>query len=276
MTPKSFSRTRVLPVVLSFCLIFVFPTATFAWGDKGHQIIGALAWENLSESAKRQVMELLPEGAKDPNGPLAAVGSWADRQALANPSERSWHFVSIPLSAQGYDRERDCGDGNCIVAKLDEKKYVLQTAESRLERAQALKYVIHLVGDIHQPLHCTNNNDKGGNERAVRFLGEPTSLHRIWDFDMIEASKLSVADYVKKLKAVEVPKGFWIEHWANDSHDIAQKYVYAIPRDNELGNEYYRRNLPVLEKQLAGAADKLVQILEEALKPRTNNRARKR
>ena len=276
MTPKSFFRMRVLPIVLSFCLIFVFPMTSFAWGDKGHQIIGALAWQKLSESVRRQVTELLPEGEKDPNGPLAAVGSWADRQALVNPSERSWHFVGIPLSAQGYDKERDCNDGNCIVAKLDEKKYLLQTSESRLERAQALKYVIHLTGDIHQPLHCTNNNDMGGNQRSVKFLGEPTSLHRIWDFDMIEASKLSVADYAQKLKAVEVPKGFWIDRWVNDCHDVAQKYVYAIPRDNELGNEYYRRSLPVLEKQLASAADKLVQILEEALKPRTSNRVRKR
>ena len=276
MTPNHLTRARVLALVLTCSLVLLFPTRTFAWGDKGHQIIGALAWLKLSDDAKQYVNELLPEAASDPNGPLAAVGPWADRRGLANPEERKWHFVMIKLWDAAYNSERDCADGNCIVVKLEDKKNILQFNSDRRTRAEALKYVIHLVGDIHQPLHCIDNNDNAGNSLLVKFMGERTDLHKVWDVDMIEASKLSVGEYAKKLSSLEVTKGYWIDHWTNDSHEIATRYVYAIPKDGELGRDYYRRNLPILDRQLALAAEKLRGILEEVLTASPRSRRRRR
>ena len=130
-------------------------------------------------------------------------------------------------------------------------------------------YIVHLVGDIHQPLHCTDNNDRGGNTVQVKFHGNVTNLHKFWDYDMIEdmTSSSTVSEYAKKLMSIPAERGFWIEDWANDSHRIAQTYVYAIPSDRELGNTYYQRNKSILEKQLVKASEKLVQVLEDALKP---------
>jgi hypothetical protein len=274
MNPNRFVRTKVLPLLLLLTFVLVFPTSAMAWGDKAHQIIAALTWLRLTDATKREIMVLLPEGKSDPNGPLAAVASWAERQEAVNPVERRWDYVDIPFEAERYDQKRDCADGNCIVVKLEEKKNILQSSNNRQARAVALKYVVHLVGDIHQPLHCTDRNDKAGNAVYVKFLGQTSNLHKVWDSDMVEASQLSVGEYAKKLARVPVLHGYWISDWANDSHAIAKRYVYTIPQDRELGTDYYRRNLPILERQLAQAAEKLVEILEDTLKSRPATRSR--
>jgi hypothetical protein len=217
---------------------------------------------------------LLPEASKDPDGPLAAVSTWADRQRIVYTEQASWHFVNIPLSQSSFNWDRDCKDRTCIVFQLNEKKNALQPGKSRQVRAEALMYVVHLVGDIHQPLHCADNNDRGGNTVQVKFRGRPTNLHKVWDYYMVEASSSTVSEYAKKLMNTPAERGNWIEDWANDSHRIARE-VYAIPSDRELGTSYYQRNLPIMEKQLAKASEKLVQILEEALAPvPTKNRRR--
>jgi hypothetical protein len=262
-------RRKILHLTLTFILLVSFPMRAFAWDDKAHQIIGALAWMKLSPEAKRQVLYLLPAAGKDPDGPLAAVSTWADRQRVVYADQASWHFVNIPLSQSAYDPNRDCPNNNCIVFQLNEKKKVLESNKPRQERAEALMYIVHLVGDIHQPLHCTDNNDRGGNTVQVRFRGNVTNLHKFWDYDMIEdmTSSSTVLEYARKLMSIPAERGFWIEDWANDSHRIAQKYVYVIPSDRELGNTYYERNKSIMEQQLVKASVKLVQILEDALKP---------
>src|SRR5215216_1670912 len=119
-------RARCKILTLTFVLLIAFPIRAFAWDDKAHQIIGALAWMKLSEGVKRQVLNLLPpEASKDPDGPLAAVSTWADRQRVAYREQASWHFVGIPLSESKFDWNRDCANHNCIVAQLDEKKNAL-------------------------------------------------------------------------------------------------------------------------------------------------------
>src|ERR1051325_7008503 len=262
-------RCRILHLPLTLVLLIAFPIHAFAWDDKAHQIIGALAWLKLSEGTKRKVIELLPpETSKDPNGPLAAVSTWADRQRVVYREQANWHIVNIPLSQPKFDWNRDCPNHDCIVFQLDEKKKALQFGKTRQERAEALMYVVHLVGDIHQPLHCADNDDRGGNMVQVKFRGKVTNLHKVWDYDMVEAALggSSILDYARKLKeTTPAEKAFWIEDWANDSHAVAQTNVYAIPYDKELSTTYYQRNLPVLEKQLAKAAAKLVQVLEDAL-----------
>src|SRR4030095_8489171 len=154
---------KILHLILALSLIGFVPTRTFAWDEKGHKIIAALAWSKLNEQYKRQLRELIGSQNSDPDGPLAAIAGWADRQGLQYPEQRKWHFVNIPLSAPTYDEKRECYDGNCIVVKLNEKKNEFQSAKDNKARIQALSYLIHLVGDIHQPLHCTDNDDAAGN-----------------------------------------------------------------------------------------------------------------
>jgi hypothetical protein len=263
MKISKLARSKILHLILTASLICVLPARTFAWGEKGHRIIAALAWLKLSDNAKHRINELLGETA-DSTGPLTAVAIWADN--VKSPEQRKWHFVSIPRGAEaGYDAKRDCPNRNCLVEKLEEKKRELQYGRSNESRIEALKYLVHLVGDLHQPLHCTDDNDANGNNVQVTFFGRPTNLHKLWDSDMIERTGLREEKYLKKLRAIKTSQGFWFRDWANDSHYIAGKYVYDIPRDGELGNDYYTTNLPILDQQLAKAGTRLAQVLEDAL-----------
>jgi len=247
-------------------VLLFLPSFTFAWGPKAHRIIAGLAWQQLQSypETKRKVEELLGKGANG-NDPLTAIATWADEQGLKNPKTRAWHFVDIPLNASTYDQKRDCPTNNCLVEAVKQLKNQLQFGRTRQERIDALKYLVHLVGDLHQPLHCADNNDQGGNRVQVTFFGKTTNLHSVWDSEMIERTPLSDDVYVKKLMSALPSEGYWIEDWANESHALA-KYAYQIPRDRALSNSYYQANLPLVDRQLARASVRLVQILNIALK----------
>ena len=267
MNTVNLARGRILRVVICVILISAFPTPTFAWNDKAHRIIAALAWIKLKNdpAIQNKISELLGDKGSD-GGPLIAISTWADAYT-GNQDTTSWHFVAIPLSDSRYDENRHCPYRNCLVAKINEKKIELGSSRSRQTRIEALKYLVHLVGDVHQPLHCADNNDAGGNRVQVKFFGNLTTLHRVWDSDMIERAALSESQYVRKLEGIRTSPGYWVDRWAEDSHLLAVKYAYAIPKDRELGNAYYKTNLPIVDRQLAIAAEKLAQVLRDALSP---------
>lgn len=250
--------------MLAFGVLLFLPSVTLAWGAKAHRIIANIAWQELSSETKQKIENLLGKGE---NGidPLTAVATWADEQGLKSPKTRSWHFVDIPLNSTDYDQRRDCPNNDCLVEVVKSFKNQLQYGKTKQERVDALKYLVHLVGDLHQPLHCANNNDAGGNRVSVTFFGKNTNLHSVWDSEMIERTGLTDDMYVKKLWASLPAEGYWIEDWATESHGLA-KYAYQIPADKALGNSYYRASLPIVDRQLARAGVRLAQVLKDALR----------
>jgi hypothetical protein len=252
-----------LPLLL--LLIGLQPGQGFAWGAKGHRIIAALAWHRLSDEAKQAVKDLLGKNMVD-GDPLTAIATWADEQAHNNREEQRWHFVEIPLYAEGYSLQRDCADSNCIVEKANYFKNVLEYDGSREKRVEALKYLTHLIGDLHQPLHCADNNDYGGNRVQVTIFRQMANLHQLWDSGLIDMTNLSEESYVSKLQGMSPPRGGWMQDWANESHMIARNHAYNISKDKALGDAYYRENLPILENQLVRAGARLAWVLEGAIK----------
>jgi hypothetical protein len=119
------------------------------------------------------------------------VSTWADEIRPQHPETRRWHFVSIPVhptdgESSGYDAARDCPQRECVVAKIEEFERVLGDPQaSERQRLEALKYVVHFIGDVHQPLHASNNDDRGGNDVALTFLEQQTNLHAVWDSGII-------------------------------------------------------------------------------------------
>jgi hypothetical protein len=155
----------------------------FAWGPEGHEVVALIAMRHLTPAASAEARPLLAiEGAPD----IAAVASWADEYRHSHPETGAWHYVDIPLDAAGYDPARDCPEGACVVARLAD--FVADLANRSLptaEREIALKWVVHLVGDIHQPLHEEDNHDRGGNDVRVTWSGWHTNLHHAWDSDLV-------------------------------------------------------------------------------------------
>jgi len=162
---------------------------------QGHQVIATVAEDHLSEQAKVMVQSLIG------NNHLYSVANWADEIRKARPETAAWHYVNIPLGAT-YNARQDCPTlKSCVVRKIEEFVKVLKDKKaSREQRADALKSVVHFVGDIHQPLHAVGEAE-GGNRIHVRFLDASRcgryecNLHGVWDTSLIMHAGLKRQEY---------------------------------------------------------------------------------
>lgn len=251
----------LLFAVLSLCVA----TPGFCWGPEAHKIVAFLAARNLSPDVVAQVNRLLaidnfseaPQGLADVSG-LADMPCPQPFLACRTDVNRFWHFTDIPIAADGYDRSRDCvnpsGDDQCSVEQIQRMVAVLQDpTATQQDQAQALEFLVHFVGDLHQPLHSSDNNDEGGNLLKIQFLnrcsygscscGGPQcmNLHRIWDTDMVRdllgcgstCTDGALSDYADNLAAGITDDQFaqWSmglpSDWANESHNAARDVSYA-------------------------------------------------
>ncbi len=205
------------------------------------------------------------------------IANWADREAYDLPTFASsgpWHYVNVPIEAERY-ADRYCRRGDCVVGKIAEFRRVLAEPQSpKAERLTALKFLVHLVADVHQPLHVGDNDDRGGNGLQVRFLGETTNFHRLWDSGLIEETRQNDrawADRVRRRITPEAAKGWAndpVETWANESLAAAKKAYQGPARGPRistgatLGKPYQDFALPLVEDRLARAAVRLAHELD--------------
>src|SRR5262249_48901498 len=128
---------------------------------------------------------------------------WADEIRDRRPETARWHYVDIPLAAHDYQPARDCQRtprGDCIIAALERERAVLADhGATDQRRSEALRFVVHLIGDLHQPLHCADDGDHGGNAVDVTFLGRPERLHAVWDGGILTASGLGERTWVERV-----------------------------------------------------------------------------
>ena len=163
-------------------LLAALPIHAQAWGSQGHQVVANLAQAQLSAKAKREVDRLL---ALEPGQTLASISTWADENR--SPATAAWHYINFPKSSCTYSAERDCPDGQCVVAAIDRQRDILASTATDEVRLRALKYLVHLVADVHQPLHAGYGEDRGGNSYQLQAFMRGTNLHAFWDSGLIRA-----------------------------------------------------------------------------------------
>lgn len=257
-----------------FCFIALFPATAFAWGGDGHQITCLIAEDHLTPEAKAGIHDLL---GKDVNISDAEIASWADNERREKRSTSPWHFVDIPTTADKFDEARDGDHGNNVIDAINKFEKVLTDKKaSKDDRAEALKYIVHLVGDAHQPLHCADRNgDKGGNGRLVFFPGRKAAqnLHTCWDSLILirHKSPMRDMDYSDKLNKSITPDQLakWQagtpEDWANESHKLAIDMAYKdIPADGPppaLDQKYLDAAGVCIDEQLEKGGVRLAMIL---------------
>ena len=150
-------------------LCFLAPAPALAWGPEGHEVVAHLAAMNLTPKARAQVAALLGGEAE---ASMAIAANWADEIRDARPETSPWHFVNLENDrALGYIAARDCPRDACIVAQIDRQAAILRSNAPAPARAEALKFLIHFVGDSQQPLHAADNHDRGGNQVQVTLRG---------------------------------------------------------------------------------------------------------
>jgi hypothetical protein len=285
-------RIRAAPWVLALAL----SAPACAWGPEGHRVVGDIAERYLSAGTRAQVAELLKndrlaDGEPSGRRTLGEVASWADEIKDFDWGRRraSWHYDDVPLCADP-EYARYCRGGRCASAQLARQIAILGDARARPRaRNEALKWVVHLIGDIHQPLHAANHADRGGNTVQVSFFDQrdnppygSLNLHAVWDVHM--AAKL-IADRGGERALVSAPIGesdrrAWeqgtVEVWIGESHALARDRVYAtlpvpaacgekIAGVVPLGERYYASAAPVIDLQLRKAGVRLARVLNEAL-----------
>jgi nuclease S1 len=243
-----------------------------AWGPEGHAVIADVADAHLTPKAKSIVKTLLGHST------MAGVSSWADTVRNQRPETYNWHFVDIEIENPDYVPTRDCPQtpkGDCALAAIDRYKVVLaNTKAPKGARTEALKFLIHFVGDIHQPLHCADHHDRGGNDVQVKYCGHGTNLHHAWDSDLISSTGLAESDYrahveayVDGLSSDEVAKiqSGTPTDWVLASHGLAVEDSYKIPTDKDLCGVYTDDNLVVIDQQLADGGLRLAKVLNDIL-----------
>ena len=234
------------------------PPPAAGWGCEGHQTVALIARQQLTDHAREQVDKLLRNNPIDPTLPrfctthgltrFADASTWADdaRNTAQFSNTASWHFIDIPRGAARDHMDEFCPDDGCVTKAITEQIAILKSKAKGKKKAQALRFLIHFVGDVHQPLHCTTNSDRGGNCVPVAFFGDDASvskagkatpnLHGVWDTKLLERDPANTSPkrYADKLtQQFDAQMSTWrasginVEDWAWASHELAESTSYG-------------------------------------------------
>lgn len=250
---------------LVFIVFFIAVSSSgFGWGATGHRVTGQVADKYISKKAKKAIQKIL--GTES----LAMASTWMDeiRSDSTYNYTADWHWVTIN-DGETYEQSVKNPNGD-VIATLEKIINELKSKKlSPQQEKEYLKMLIHLVGDIHQPLHVGCCNDRGGNQVKVTWLGSNTSLHSVWDSKMIDLSELSYTELTASLETpapehIKTLQASSVRDWATESIGL-RKQVYAYG-DGKLGYEYAYRNMNTVRKRLFEAGVRLAGILNEIYK----------
>lgn len=234
----------------------------FSWGQTGHRVVGLIAERHLTKKAKKNLEKILKDET------LAEVSNYMDfiKSDHAFDHMSPWHYATIP-DGKTYADAGTPEEGDVIVtierliAELKSKKFTEQ------DELFAIKCLVHLIGDIHQPLHVGNGDDKGGNDVKLEYFWEESNLHRVWDSGMIDEKQYSYSEYVEWIdhaSADQITK--WqndkLMDWANESKEVRPQ-VYNLPKSMKINYRYNYENEALLNQRLLQAGIRLAGILNE-------------
>lgn len=238
-----------------FCLIGV-SAALVSWGFKGHRAVATIAQKHLTSNTAYVVSAYLKgEGMSD-------VATWADENR--NSTTAPWHFLNLPLGLthEQFVKFVSESDNNVYTAILKTEAALKDKNLSADQKNEALKYLIHLVGDAHQPMHISQKEDKGGNTIQVRFDNKGTNLHSLWDSKLIDHEGLSEADIAKTYDTATPAQ---IKQWQADSpmewiwesYQITSELYTQVKPGQEIDEAYYQKYIPVIRKRIDQAGIRL-------------------
>lgn len=289
-SPRFRIARRLAWLAAVVCLAVAAPV--IAWSALGHKLVGELAQRHLTPVAKTEVARLL---AGEPNPTLAGVAAWADKLRDSDPERfkqtTRWHYVNLSSDNCRYSPERDCKDGQCVIAAIAAQRAILADRSQPIAaRRDALKFIVHLVGDVHQPLHANARNDQGGNKYQIslrtdiepevyardRYVGGVmgTNLHSVWDYYVLAERGLDLEQYTDRLDHEPWPPVMnrnapTPAAWASESCALTEvRGLYPTQNGQEvhkLDRSYSDKHRALAEQRIRIAAYRLATLLNETL-----------
>ncbi|KAH9617077.1 hypothetical protein KSS87_021687 [Heliosperma pusillum] len=274
---------------LVFCLIFV--SGARAWSKEGHTITCQIAQNLLEPEALHAVKNLLPEHL---DGNLSALCVWPDQ--VRHWYKYRWssplHFIDTPDDSCSFNYNRDCHDTHgvkdmCVAGAIQNYTSQLQhyregTSDRRYNLTEALLFLSHFMGDLHQPMHCAHTTDKGGNSINLRWFRHKSNLHHVWDREIILTAMKDYYENDVQLLHEDIvgnfTDGIWsddvsswtdctslhacVTKYATESINIACKWGYKdVESGITLSDEYFNTRLPFVMKRIAQGGVRLAMIL---------------
>lgn len=249
-------------LVFLFSLLLTLAPIDYKWGKNGHRAVGEVAADYLNEEARITMNRVLGHES------LAIASTWMD-EVRSDPDYdymSDWHWVTIP-DGMAYSETEKNPNGDIIQALRNTIADLRNGDLNPTEEKEKVKILIHLVGDIHMPLHVGTGEDRGGNDVDVEWFWEPSNLHRVWDSGMIDESQLS---YTELAKSINHPSEEQIRQWqsedildwAAESIELRDK-VYNLPEDKSINYEYMYHNYDLVERRLLQAGVRLAGVLND-------------
>jgi len=249
-------------------VLVIIAQNSFAWGPQGHMVVAQVADNNLSPAAKKAAAKLLN------NLTLADVANWAD-QIKSNAEwthTKSWHFLDL-ADGEDYANVEHSHDGDVVEAITEMVKTLKDQRAPIQEKQNALRFLIHFMGDIHQPLHIGRPDDRGGNDLRVVFEGRKSNLHALWDSLMIMKSPMDHIQYAKYLETNSFVAPYDLPELAfsqiiaecmgarNSVYDFKDMATPVV-----LDTTYYNKNVALMNHQLLSGGKRLASILNTIFK----------
>ncbi len=262
---------KLIKKIIVLSALIYLPYSASAWGVLGHRVVGEVADYYLQAKTRLAIKQIL--GTES----MAMTANWADfiKSDTTYNYLSNWHYVNLPESLSKSDvfSFLDNQKGANIYNKLNEMIVVLKNSKSTAtQKKLALRMVIHMVGDLHQPMHTARKDDLGGNKIQLSWFGEKSNLHKVWDEGLVNFQELSYTEYTK---AINHPTSLQIGNWQKadlkscvyESYEICNKiYATGIKNDDKLSYKYNFDWIDTVNEQLLKGGIRLAKILNDIYK----------
>lgn len=248
--------------ILSLLLVIIASHQALSWGKTGHRTVGQIAENNLTKKAAKRIKSILGDES------LALCGTWMDDIKSDSTFDYTddWHWVSVPDSLT-YEQSLKNPNGDVIETIY---RLINELKSGKLDKSTELNYfrmLVHLIGDIHQPLHVGRGEDRGGNKIIVKWFGQPSNIHRVWDSQIIDDFQLSYTELCNSLpkpstEQISIWQSSKVIDWANESKSYRSR-IYDFPADGFIGYSYIYKNKELVKLRINQAGYRLAGILNE-------------
>lgn len=254
-------------IVYMLMLLFLATTVkandNIDWGNTGHRAVGEIATQHLSKRIQRKIKQIL-------NGQsLAMVSTFADdiKSDRKYREFYTWHYVNLN-DDETYETSKKNPKGDLVTGIQKCKQVLMDKNSSKADKAFYLKMLVHLVGDLHQPMHVGRVTDKGGNDFKLKWFYKSSNLHRVWDSNMIDSFNMTYTelatnvDVLSKAQVRELQKGSLVD-WVNESKVLAQKIYRSAKPEENLRYRYMYDHFEMVRTQLQKGGIRLAKVLED-------------